>query len=141
MQNQIHPKPTILSRVIVGILINLDGLSVLILGLLWFVYLGVSDPVGGGSAKSKDLLICGFVILILFVYFIFCNISLTLWAEGIRNWDFYLASLTVLHVGGFGYLLTCRIDFLTNLFFISLGMNLVIATIVFLEKRKANFSK
>jgi len=138
MQNQIPSKPSLLLRIICGVLLNFDGLSSLLLSLFSIVFIGLGDPtVDGIGLKARSLQIASIVALILLAYFIFCNVTLAFWADGRRKWDLILAGLSILHILGFSSLyIAMPADFFAFTFYLSLGVNLVILALVFLGKKK-----
>jgi hypothetical protein len=139
MVSQIHHKPIKPFSTIASIIAALNILGTLLVGLMIFIVIEVSDPLYSDTfnleafyrQKDTEQLIVGVLMSAFIMIFI---VSLIFWLKGNRFWDFILSGLALVHLVGINYLVGSYLVFLPIVFLCSLALDLVLVVVIFADK-------
>ena len=133
-------KPNRLIKFLVSCLMILDGLSVLGLGLLFFMVAGLADPPDFSiEAKEANFLRGQVVAFVAFIYFLLSIISTIYWNVRYGAWRFIMLGLGILHLPVSFLVILARSDFEdfpAFLFFIPILLDVMLCILVFFGKRR-----
>lgn len=105
MHNQISRRPTRAQSWLASIIIWFDGISALIVGLIFLFIAGIGDPVDFSvEAKEAGIRLGEFVALLAGLYLISCLISIAYWRRGKPKWGYVLMGLGLMHAAWSTYL-------------------------------------
>ena len=148
MNRQDTSKPNKTASILVSIIMVVDGISVMVLGILYAFGTAIGEP-RGFSIKALDAKAAAehqsvIVMWLCIAYLLICLISLRFWQRGKRIWMYVILGLGLMHVMYFSYIfspffpfsLFYGIDFFAFLFYGSILLNLIISIIILFGRNK-----